>query len=387
MLLQRIRESSAFKTYVNQIKKRIRTITYIPREFSSPQSFASPVNTTIASTKLSSIPTNIITTSAIQTQNTPSPITTKISTAKTYFEESIADDGFLSKPIDPTSNSSYIMGLDFLSNKRKFDLEIVDISKTDKTLQTAKNETIEMLKFTYLPSKLSTNTREDEFNQIFDLVNNAILSSDGIPVYAYGLPGTGKKIVVSKVLQKISDIHNNEKFKIINIPGNCITSDTDNQWIWKQIGFEIDPISFDPTSIFKKESQRDFMNKRNYLINNHLITTSGVKDVFHVMAILVIEDMHMINNSTLQFLVKISNKKNSKLIIIGTGHDEKLMSIYQVKFEKYNNYELTQILADRVVGKIVTHKAIQEIATKFEIIGMEIYLSKRKIINFIAFIL
>ena len=313
------------------------------------------------------------------TGNSSSQIITP--TASSFLNDSIVYDDFLSKANDPTKNSAYIMGLDYCitletieNKKRKLESVIIDTITTNITLQNATNETINMLKLLYVPSKLSDNTREKEFQVMYDHVNNALSKNQGITIYAGGLRGSGKTFAVQRVVQQISDSWDHDKFLVINISGNTLTFDKDLQWIYKMIGNRLDLV--EAHTVFMKLKQNDFMQLKTIVLNNLRGKSSSVTEVFSRMIILVIDDMHMVDFRVLKTLINISNEQNSKLIIIGTGNDVQLMSgIFQltdstqsnyklVIFEEYKNYQLMQIMKDRIVGNIVHERAIQFIAAK-----------------------
>ena len=209
----------------------------------------------------------------------------------------------------PSSSSSTSY---FLSTSTAPVTSAVDPSE-DLTLKEAILKTKAMLHPNIEPHVLGP-SRLTQFNGIVEKVKEAITTNQGLTIYACGLPGTGKTMIITKVVQEIQSLYpSTDVFRTAFIQGSVVDKDFlyFNLAAQLRVGPECVP------------SDKNFKILREEVIALFSKTKSRSKKPIP-MTMVFIDEMDQAPYDELRTLINISSVQDSKLIIIGTGNNVSL---------------------------------------------------------------
>ena len=204
-------------------------------------------------------------------------------------------------------------------------------------------------------------SRLTQFNDIVEKVKEAITTNQGLTIYACGLPGTGKTMIITKVVQEIQSLYpSTDVFRTAFIQGSVVDKDFlyFNLAAQLRVGPECVP------------SDKNFKILREEVIALFSKTKSRSKKPIP-MTMVFIDEMDQAPYHELRTLINISSVQDSKLIIIGTGNNVSLtfeLNLYTkpeiVIFKEYSKEDLMEILNARCFGKIINVHGFRFVATK-----------------------
>jgi Cdc6-like AAA superfamily ATPase len=208
-------------------------------------------------------------------------------------------------------------------------------------------------------------SRLTQFNDIVEKVKEAITTNQGLTIYACGLPGTGKTMIITKVVQEIQSLYpSTDIFRTAFIAGYTV----DKDFLYFNLAAQLDIVSPDLPSA--STSAAYYASIRDQVLTLLSKTKSRSKKPIP-MKMVFIDEMDQAPYHELRTLINISSVQDSKLIIIGTGNNVSLtfeLNLYTkpeiVIFKEYSKEDLMEILNARCFGKIINVHGFRFLATK-----------------------
>ena len=201
--------------------------------------------------------------------------------------------------------------------------------------------------------------RERQFQEIKNDMVDAIINSQGRALYACGLPGTGKTIVINKMLKALHlQFPCDDKFRKVFVQGTVV----DSQYLYMTIAIQLNIHTDDIQS-----SKNNIKDRVMRVLGNK--NSKSKKPI--PITILYIQDIDLAPYEDIRILMDLSAEQGSKLIIIGTGVNPsfilelRLLSMpLLVVFEEFTQDQITNILTNYIHGDIVHPNAINLIGMK-----------------------
>ena len=206
-------------------------------------------------------------------------------------------------------------------------------------------------------------SRQPHFELIKNEIVEAILNSQGVTIYACGLPGTGKTMVINEVIAALNQqFPSTDTLRQIFVQGTAV----DSQLLYINIASQLNIVDDDIESI----GSSFYKNIKDRVLK--ILSTSKSTSKKSIPRILLcIEEIDQAPYEELRILMNLSAEVGSKLIVIGTGNNSTLIPDLRlcadpliVVFEEFSKDQLIDILTARTYGEIVQPVAIDFIAMK-----------------------
>lgn len=250
------------------------------------------------------------------------------------------------------------------------DLEYKSISSSQKkrkltpaiTLEDAITKSLSLLKCDTNVSQLRI-SRQKHFELIKNEIVEAVTNNEGITIYACGLPGTGKTMVINEVITALNQqFPSTDTFRKIFIQGTAV----DSQLLYINIASQLNIVSDDIQSI----GSSCYKNIKNRVLKVLGTRKSNSKKSIPT-TLLYIDEIDQVPYKELRTLMHLSAEEGSKLVVVGTGVNSCLIpelylfsNPFIVVFEEFTKDQLIDILTARTYGDIVQPVAIDFIAMK-----------------------
>lgn len=187
--------------------------------------------------------------------------------------------------------------------------------------------------------------RDDEYNKIYNMVQEALENQKSLAVYVSGPAGTGKTLTVSTVIQNLESKHH---FKLINM--NCMSFET--------LANFYEQVSSHYGSSPKKHRKNSISEQQNEL--------TKIKDAIYQhneMTVMVLDEVDQLkskNNQVLRNIFMLPALTNNKLVLIGISNaldfTAKMLWIKELdksnfcelRFMPYSKEQIVQIIDHRL---------------------------------------
>ena len=244
--------------------------------------------------------------------------------------------------------------------------DVLTSSKQNLSLSDAIQSTKNNLHCDIDPKDMDSSRLQD-YEEVTNVLQEALNIKQGLFLYVCGLPGTGKTVFVRKICNKLRDSYCNTIVRQAFVDGNTM----ENHELYSIIGAQINIL---PDGNVPWGQHND--NVKEKLVAQFKPSSSRSKKIIP-MTILFVDAIDMASQLCMKELINISNLAGSRLIIIGTGNNvsytwendidmncETSSNNVLIVFKDFEQNDIVRILKRRVFGNIVNELGYKLIAIK-----------------------